>query len=85
MAHTPGPFVAKKFGYEKYGIYDERGTDIGFAHRKWDATLFAAAPDLLAALKAIQKIGVLNPTNSLAVHKYIADMNAAIAKATGEK
>jgi hypothetical protein len=48
-----------------------------------NARVIAAAPEMLNALKAIQKIGVLNPTNSMHVRKAIADMVAAIKKADG--
>jgi hypothetical protein len=43
----------------------------------------STAADLLAVLKAIQKVGILNPTNSMAVHKTVTDLNAAVAKAEG--
>lgn len=45
----------------------------------------SADNDLLAALKAIQKIGVLNPTNSPVVKGAIDNMVAAIAKAEGRR
>jgi hypothetical protein len=89
-ARTPGPW---RF-HDDEGIFsedksvlvptsDDYNAAVGLLVTSYDACLIAAAPDLLEALKAIQKIGVLNPTNSTHVHKVIADMVAAIKKAEG--
>lgn len=51
---TRKEWTAKNYGYEKYSIIDENGTEIGFAHRKEDAELMAAAPDVLKMLKFAQ-------------------------------
>jgi len=97
MTHTPGPWIWADLDRGLYGAGPDNAVLQYYAYegmhlsgkteeeQKANRDLIAAAPDMLEALKAIQKIGVLNPTNSPAVHKYIADMNTAIAKATGEK
>ncbi|RVL48454.1 hypothetical protein CN138_08985 [Sinorhizobium meliloti] len=45
--------------------------------------VFAAAPDLLEALKELDAVGVINPTGSRKVSKAVAKLRAAIAKAEG--
>jgi len=55
-AFTPGPWEAKNFGYEKFAVMDGRGTDVAFAHRRRDARLIAAAPDLYEALEAAREV-----------------------------
>lgn len=45
-------------------------------------TMMIMSAELLRVLKAIQKVGVLNPTNNAAVNGTVLDMNAALSKAT---
>lgn len=52
--HTPGPWTATRFGYEKYSINGARGEEITACHRSNDAQLIAAAPEMYQALKAIE-------------------------------
>lgn len=48
---------------------------------KANAHLIASAPDMLAALKAVDAVGMLNPTGSRAVEAARHAVRAAIAKA----
>ena len=50
---TPGPWRTVEYGYEKHSITDDRGAEIGFAHRRRDARLIAAAPKLYEAGAAL--------------------------------
>lgn len=50
--HTAGPWGHTEYGYERHAIADQRGTEIGFIHRRRDARLIAAAPDLFQAVMA---------------------------------
>ena len=72
-----GPWTTTEYGYEKHAIADGRGTEIGFAHRRRDAHLIAAAPELYAALERIAA-GV----DGASAGKIA---RAAIAKARGEQ
>jgi hypothetical protein len=54
--HTPGPWTAEKLGYDGFRItYHEDGIKRYLCHGydEKNASLIAAAPDLLAALKLI--------------------------------
>ena len=61
MKHTPGPWkvdVSKDvWGNDEFDIMDSGGYTLltGFVHRKDDALLMAAAPELLQALADIQE------------------------------
>lgn len=61
-------WTATKYGYEKYSITDERGTEIGFAHRPKDAGLMASAQELYDALSDL--IPPMPPEDALC-HKGI--------------
>ena len=37
----PSRWFFRQYGYEKFSIYDERGTEIGFVHRRRDAERIA--------------------------------------------
>lgn len=90
--HTPGPWKAcQSVEGDFLGIYPATGK-MEFPVAKMpeyitdelnqaNASLIAAAPEMLGALKALQKVGVLNPTNSPRVKQAITDMVAAIKKA----
>lgn len=90
--HTPGPW--KYDWIEKSIFYDDNdvqpriaimdGDNTSEDQNAADARLIAAAPDLLAALKAI--VGCLGPEGYLsACGKSITDQaRAAIAKAEGK-
>lgn len=47
MTHTPGPYHHKQDYGTKYIIKAADGREVGAAHGKDNARLFAAAPDLL--------------------------------------
>jgi hypothetical protein len=47
---TPGPWSSTQYGYEKYAITDSRGTEIGFVHRRGDASLASSAPVMVETL-----------------------------------
>lgn len=85
-AHTGRQWSAKSCGYEKYAILDDRGTEIGFVHRRRDAHLIAAAPDLLEALKGlladIEDYQRVNNLGGESNHWQII-ARAAISKAEG--
>ncbi|MBZ9973465.1 hypothetical protein LB517_27940 [Mesorhizobium sp. BR1-1-12] len=49
------------------------------------AILIVAATDMLAALNAIDAVGVLNPTGSRAVEEATRSIKTAIAKAEGRQ
>jgi hypothetical protein len=88
-AHTPGPWHAVKNSLN-HGIYDAdgnnvagvKGSSIALHDRRHaaDAALIAAAPDLLAALRAVDAhySGSLDHQPA-----YVRLARAAIAKATG--
>lgn len=92
--HTPGPWLVQMEwqgepvvalvanpGRSVYVVSEDGPPRNGEAN----ARLIAAAPELLEALKALQKVGVLNPTNSPRVNQAISDMVAAIKKAEGHQ
>jgi phage terminase Nu1 subunit (DNA packaging protein) len=78
-----------QYGYEKFGIYDERGTDIGFAHRRRDAALMAAAPwlydaaeDAVAALRLLL-VGLSDNRAAVnVINQHIDMLKIALAKAS---
>ena len=61
MKHTPGPWTVEvtqdSWGNDEFDIMDSGGCTLltGFVHRKDDALLMAAAPELLQALADIQE------------------------------
>lgn len=83
-AHTPGPLHA---GPESengvYGVLLQSGHSIGYALVEEDARLWAAAPDLLAALKAY--VSEMDAGEGPATRKSPALARAAIAKATNQE
>jgi hypothetical protein len=82
------PWVAVQYGYEKFSISDNRGTEIGFVHRRKDADLAAAAPALAAAAERVLKglsarIDAALP-EAVPLFDGIAELHEALAKARGE-
>ncbi len=83
--HSPGPW---KVDHENRIMGPERPVAIIQWGVDWraNASLIAAAPDLLAV---VQKLVKYNPLHSVATwaewDEMIRDARAAIAKATGEK
>lgn len=79
-----GAWVSRKFGYEKYSVSDDRGTEIAFVHRGNHAQLISAAPELLDAL---MKIGYAPPEGPSGpdLGECVKIARAAIAKALGEE
>jgi hypothetical protein len=75
--HTPGPWVVA----EEAKIKHPEGTFIAQAQYWPDAYLIAAAPDLLAALKAARRFVV---SSHDPVGSELDDIDAAIAKAEGK-
>jgi hypothetical protein len=57
-AATQHEWVSTKFGYEQYVLTDERGIEIGFAHRGRDAAYIAAAmpQTMLTLLDRIERL-----------------------------
>lgn len=55
MTHSPGPWLAKTYGYEKYGIYDANGADLGTVFRHRDACFIACSTLVLECLKEARK------------------------------
>lgn len=95
--HTPGPWFGdgEPVSYTNDAmilIYREDGTEIGFAYSREDAAMFAAAPDMLAALQAIEPflpIGFAatgragaSETRNDALSSARESVRAAIARAT---
>jgi hypothetical protein len=95
MAHTPGPWTLE---YNEYAGYDMMSggwvvkSSTGWivvmdcnkddAKGKADALLIAAAPDLLAALRRVERVLKTSDTWYLSEQHKVA--LAAIVKATGE-
>ena len=80
MSHTPGPWTVPYYGgciYDKHGVRILELADYNGYDLVADARLIAAAPDLLAALKAMLADGG-------DIVSVIEQAEAAIAKATGE-
>lgn len=97
--HTPGPWEACKVG--DYGDYDGQclvvlGDDMRVAvtlgsdkTAKANASLIAAAPDLLDALREIAddyagRFDMASPSTNPGMKYVVSQARAAIAKATGE-
>ena len=89
--HTPGPWKANFaisgsvyiFGGDRNfaSVFDEWQDE---ANQEANASLIAAAPDLLAALQAIVKSLVDQDDEGMIEHaQQMIDARAAIAKATG--
>jgi hypothetical protein len=73
---------ARQYGYERHAILDARGTEIGFVHRRRDASLAAAAPDMRDALKRCTELlasAAGLPPKEVATALAVA--NAALARA----
>lgn len=98
--HTPGPWFGdgEPVAYCNDAmilIYREDGTEIGFAHRREDASLFGAAPDLLAALKVARGFMPLSfaatgrpggaDERNAALTDAKAKIDAALARAEGRQ
>jgi hypothetical protein len=90
MGHTPGPWVVAKAVNGNWIEYGSEGQSIartfyshtGYKQEDANALLIAAAPDLLAALEALQSefFPLIRPAD----YPEIKDARAAIAKAKGE-
>lgn len=88
--HTPGPWsVPKYFGYGTICAEKEqviaRISAVGVRATAANARLIAAAPDLLAALKALTEWGRehTSPRDENSPHSLLIAAVAAIAKAEG--
>lgn len=102
--HTPGPWVTKREGFSTVYVEARIGggwiqevaacgpTDAGREQQEANASLIAAAPDLLEALKDMHQVlseamttggWVPTPVQD-SFRKAWLDMVAAIARATGE-
>ena len=87
MSHTPGPWNLEH-GHRGFvitdGVYDVAVVrDFGNEDNKANAILISAAPDLLAALKAI--VEAWEVTGGMCFkNNEIGNARAAIAKAKGE-
>jgi hypothetical protein len=91
MSHTPGPLQVSKHGTPEYspqyGVYAEgnRNDHAVFTgeNAKADATLYAASPELLEALKALCECAELNQDDMEPdTLTLLPTVRAAIAKAT---
>ena len=95
--HTPGPWMKSTHGgISKYSIWSSSGQhiadtnttkSIGFERCAANASLIAAAPDLLEALQKISNGQEMTGdfTHVETVLRYQEIARAAIAKATGEQ
>ena len=84
MAHTPGPWRVGDAGCSVFGPKKSDGSlpaVIATKVRPGNATLIAAAPDLLAALEAIER-GLTNGQKERG-ETFQSIARAAIAKAKG--
>lgn len=81
--YTPGPWkVIKNYKYYYYNVVDNDGYSIGCINEKEDATLIAAAPELLSALKLCQvRIFMLEGSEN----EVYRAATAAIAAAEGRE
>lgn len=89
MAHTPGPWETK---WPKFNCSIESrggvvatvyiGHTLGDSESQANASLIAAAPDLLEALKALRDHAV-DDTDDRRLSEAVANADAAIAKAEG--
>ena len=90
VGHTPGPWhqtggiVASHEGHCAVAAYTGNGNILyakTLAEREANARLIAAAPDLLAALEAMQAAFVRHPGNADERHHALTLTEAALAKA----
>lgn len=93
MPHTPGPWVVgmRIYGQDSY-IVRSGDTQVGIAHGAPNAHMFAAAPDLLGALKEMMRRyqGLDEAATKRGCGDYYANYtlrlaHAAIAKAHGQQ
>jgi hypothetical protein len=97
-AHTPGPWTDESGDGSKWGVFDADGravalaqqivslrVDVYQAERTANARLIAAAPELLAALVAMNTLakGPSAGVTQAQKREVIAAADAAIAKAMG--
>jgi hypothetical protein len=97
-AHTPGPWTDESGDGSKWGVFDADGravalaqqivslrVDVYQAERTANARLIAAAPELLAALVAMNALakGPSAGVTQAQKREAIAAAESAIAKATG--
>ena len=96
MSYTPGPWTDESPDESQWGVYDAHGQSIGQAHqikpmkddpyqteRTANARLMAAAPELLAALKAYDAWADKTICKDPELKAIRDQMRAAIAKAEG--
>ena len=81
------PWRTVEYGYEKHSITDDRGVEIGFAHRRHDARLIAAAPELYEALVEARRfvnLGTIDADQETQdeARMLLSDLDAALAKAS---
>jgi hypothetical protein len=88
MTHTPGPWSVEaiyallRFGRKSGGSWDDIGEEHEFFPDEDDASLIAAAPEMLEALEAMVEMVEMNGLGK----RYALDLAAsAIKKARGEK
>lgn len=89
-SHTPGPLVVDEHStlpFEpRYRVYSKTNSgNVALFYGEGDAELFAAAPDMLAALKAaVESFEQLVRINRIPENmKGLRDARAAIARAEG--
>lgn len=88
MSHTPGPWVWRFYGRDDDWVRDPKGeavVQVGYNayEREENARLIAAAPELLAALKAARNIiGEFCESDDFH-QKHCVALDAVIAKAEG--
>lgn len=81
--HTPGPKVEKQMGeFAIFRDYDGPFHCVGTAGAEADANLFAAAPDLMEALKVTAR-GIESEFGPRVAEVNFPALYAAIAKAEG--
>ena len=89
MSHTPGPWMSQ--GIVVFAPHEDHiiaeatyvGGKIGFNQAVANARLIAAAPDLLAALRAIESAYDGSMTPLQAISRTMPVVRAAIGKAEG--
>lgn len=83
--HTPGPWTATQYGYEKFSVNGEKGVEICGAWNKANASLIAAAPELLEALEmALADADRIVCSPDEMELDWLNEARTAIAKARGE-